>query len=99
VSADGQRRTLVLDNGVLTFDGEVVEAFGFAYFDRSVRVHVAKLERVDVDGGGRFTTPSVTFHSGRTSGPLSASFDAEQADEVAAFVQAVQAAAPGLEAG
>jgi hypothetical protein len=89
-------QTLVLDNGVLTFDGEVVEAFGFSYFDHSRRIHVAKLDRIEVDAGGRFTVPSVTFHSGKTSAPVSASFDAARADEVTAFVQAVQAAAPAL---
>jgi len=91
-------RTLVLDNGVLTFDGEVIEAFGFSQ-TYSVRIHVAKLESIDVDQGGRFSTASITFKSGRVAGPVSASFEADRADEVAAFVEAVQAAAPGLSRG
>jgi hypothetical protein len=49
-----KRLTVVTSRGVLTFDGEVVESFGYS-FDRPVRAHVAMLKGIEVDEGGRFS--------------------------------------------
>jgi hypothetical protein len=41
---------LRLVDGLLSFDGRVVEAFGFGY-ESSLRVHIWTVKRVDFDGG------------------------------------------------
>jgi hypothetical protein len=90
----------VLAGGVLTFDGEVVEAFGFGR-DKSVRTHVALIQEIDFDQGGRFTKPSVTFKPTDGLTFVSASFSEEEAgsSEVAALVDAVRTASPNLKEG
>ncbi len=90
--------TIVTSRGVLTFDGEVVESFGFS-FDRPIRAHVAMLKEIETDEGGRFTDPSVNFKvEGQPIAP-NATFTKEEAanPEIAKLVEAVRAAAPNLE--
>jgi hypothetical protein len=43
----GKRTTAVTSEGVLTFDGEVVETFGHS-FDKPIRAHVAMLKAIEV---------------------------------------------------
>jgi hypothetical protein len=93
---DGQVIDLVLDAGVLSFDGRGVEAFGFSLYD-TVRAHVAKIERIEIDPGGHFSDPSVTFNSGKVGRPITAYYRPEQAAQIQAFVGAVRAAAPQLD--
>ena len=73
-----------------------MEAFGFSFYDQTLRAHIAKLESVDMDPGGRHSDPSVTFRSGRIARPITAYFKPEQAGEVQALIDAVRAAAPQL---
>ncbi len=42
-----ERLTVVTSLGVLSFDGEVVESFGYS-LDRPMRAHVAMLEKIEV---------------------------------------------------
>jgi hypothetical protein len=95
----GERMTVVTSRGVLTFDGEVVESFGYS-FDRPVRAHVAMIKGIDVDEGGRFSDPSVSFKvNGQPIGPQGAFTKDEAASpEVAKLIDAVRAAASNLEA-
>ena len=54
---------VVCEKGVITFDGRVVELFGFGRRDFSLRHHVARLEKMQVNQGGRFSDPFVSFKS------------------------------------
>jgi hypothetical protein len=92
---------VVCEGGVVTFDGRVVELFGFGRQDFSVRVHVARLEKLQVSPGGRFSSPSVTFTAaGMKIEGVAVFTDAEAASPaVAALIDAVKAAAPQLNAG
>ena len=92
--------TVVTSRGVLTFDGEVVESFGYS-FDRPVRAHVAMLKEIDVDDGGRFTDPSISFKvDGQPIGPNVILTKEEAADpNLAKLVDAVRSASPKLQAG
>jgi hypothetical protein len=92
----GETIDIILETGVLSFDGRVVEAFGFSFYDQTLRAHVAKLESVDVDPGGRHSDPSVTFKSGRVGRPITAYFKPEEAGDVQGLIDAVRAAAPQL---
>ena len=90
--------TVVTSLGVLSFDGEVVESFGYS-LDRPMRAHVAMLEKIDVDEGGRFSDPSVNFKAkGQPISP-NAHFTKDEAGspEVTRLIAAVRAAAPNLE--
>jgi hypothetical protein len=99
VSSEG-KMTAVTSKGVLTFDGEVVESFGYS-FDRPIRAHVAMLRRIEYDRGGRFSDPSVTFKvEGQPIGPHAVFTEEEAASpEVTELIDAVRAAAPNLEEG
>jgi hypothetical protein len=89
---------VVCEKGVLTFDGRVVEVFGFGRQDFPVRLHVERLEDVQVNQGGRFSGPFVCFKARGMKIDGMATFSEEEAGrpEVAALVAAVQAAAPNL---
>ena len=93
------RLTAVTSRGVLTFDGEVVEAFGYS-FDRPIRAHVAMLKEIKVDEGGRFSDPSVTFNvEGQPVGPHAVFTEDELASaDVTKLIDAVRSAAPNVEA-
>jgi hypothetical protein len=94
------RITVVSSRGVLTFDGEVVESFGYS-FDKPIRAHVAMLKAIEVDEGGRFSDPSVSFKvEGQPIAP-NATFTKEEAGspDVAKLVDAVRAASPNLKEG
>lgn len=90
---------VVCKDGVMTFDGRVIELFGFGRQDFSVRLHVARLEQLQVNPGGRFSSPSVTFKARGMKIEGMAVFTEEEAASpgVAALIAAVQAAAPGLD--
>jgi hypothetical protein len=92
-----ERMSVVTSRGVLTFDGEVVESFGYS-FDRPIRAHVAMLKEIEVDEGGRFSDPSVSFKvDGQPIGPQGAFTKEEAASpELAKLIEAVRAAAPNL---
>ena len=95
-----ERMTVVTSLGVLSFDGEVVESFGYS-LDRPMRAHVAMLEKIDVDEGGRFSDPGVTFKAkGQPYSPHAHLTEDEAASpEVAKLIDAVRAASPNLEKG
>jgi hypothetical protein len=92
--------TFVSSRGVLTFDGEVVESFGYS-FDRPIRAHVAMLKGIELDEGGRFSDPSVSFKvDGQPIGPQGAFTKEEAASpDLAKLVDVVRAASPNLEKG
>jgi hypothetical protein len=81
-------------DGLLTFDGQVVEAFGFNDV-RSVRMPVRLLEKVTVSfKSGLIAQPNITFE-GRNGGlgfiqPIEVSD--ERRPEIEAFADAVNAA-------
>ena len=89
---------LVCEKGVVTFDGRVVELFGFGRQDFSVRVHVARLEELRVNPGGRFSGPFLCFkaHGMKIDGMAVLTEEEAASPEVAALIAAVQAAAPNL---
>ncbi len=93
-----ERITVVNSLGVLAFDGEVIESFGYS-LDRPMRAHVAMLEKIDVDEGGRFSDPGVTFKAkGQPYSPHAHLTQEEAASpEVTKLIEAVRAAAPNLE--
>ncbi|MSO42557.1 MAG: hypothetical protein EXQ70_11845 [Solirubrobacterales bacterium] len=90
--------TIVAERGVLTFDGAVIEAFGFGK-DGALRMHVAFLDKIKLDEGGRFSDASVGFHSTKQILPIEGIFTAEEftGPELAELVKAVKSAAPNLE--
>ena len=93
--------TLVLKGGVLTFDGSVVEAFGFGVGNQSRRIHVAMVTSVETSEGGRFSDPSLTVKARDLGYEVFATFTEEEAanPDVAAFADAVRNGSPNLEAG
>jgi hypothetical protein len=84
-----------LDDGVLSFDGRVVEGFGFGKHEAR-RVHISKIEKIDFKAAGkRFFLQIKASTSGRID--AQGKPDAATLAEVEAFVEAVRAAAPNLE--
>ncbi len=81
-------------NGLLTFDGKVVEAFGFNDV-RSVRMPVRLLDEVTVSfKSGMLSQPAITF-KGRDGAPgynRAIEPSVEQQPEIESFVAAVNAA-------
>jgi hypothetical protein len=94
------RMTAVCEKGILTFDGEVVEVFGFGRNDYSVGVHVAMLEKMKVNEGGRLSDPAVSFKARNMNKEGMAIFTDEEAasPEVTGLIDAVRKAAPNVEA-
>jgi hypothetical protein len=92
---------VICEKGVLTFDGRVVEVFGFGRQDFSVRVHVARLEKIEVHEGGRFSNPFVNFKQRGMKIDGFAELTEEEAGgpELAALINAVQDATPNPEGG
>ena len=86
---------VVGEAGVLTFDGEVIEAFGFSR-EHSARIHVALLAKIDVSDGGRFMSPGINFESSAQVMPLGTRFTAEEmaGPEMKSLLDAIRAAAP-----
>jgi hypothetical protein len=93
-------KQMVVERGVITFDGQVVESFGFG-MDPSQRVHVAFLDEIKLDEGGRFSEASVSFHSTKQVTLAGGSFTEEEfkSPELAALLDAIRAAAPNLKEG
>jgi len=91
---------VVCEKGIVTFDGRVVEVFGFGRQDFSIRIHVATLETLKVNPGGRFSGPFVNFKARNMKIDGMAVLTEQEAagPEIAALIAAVRAAAPQLEA-
>jgi hypothetical protein len=91
---------LVAERGVLAFDGQVIEAFGFGK-DGCLRMHVAFVDKIKLDEGGRFSDASVGFHSTKQVLPLEGIFTAEEfkGPELAALLDAIRDASPNLKEG
>jgi hypothetical protein len=90
--------TIVAERGALTFDGAVIEAFGFGK-DGCLRMHVAFVDKIKTDEGGRFSDASVGFHSTKQIMPIEGIFTEEEfkSTELAALLDAIRSAAPNLE--
>jgi hypothetical protein len=90
----------VVERGALTFDGVVIEAFGFGK-DGALRMHVAFIDKIKLDEGGRFSDASVGFHSTKQIAPLEGIFTEEEfkSPELAALLDAIRNAAPNLKEG
>ena len=92
---------VVCEKGVVAFDGRVVEVFGFGQTEHPLRFHVQMLKEIQVNPGGRFSDPFVSFKGRHMNHEGMAILTEEEAAsaEVAELVNAVQAAAPNLEGG
>ncbi len=92
-------KQIVVGRGVIRFDGQVSESFGLG-MDPSQRVHVAFLDEIKLDQGGRFSDASVSFHSTKQVTLASGIFTEEEfkSPELAELLDAIRAAAPNLEA-
>ena len=88
-----ETQKFVGEKGVLTFDGEAVEAFGFDP-DFSHRMHADLITEIKVD------EESVYFRWRGGSNPLFAFFSKDEiaSPELTRLVDAVRSAAPNLEA-
>ncbi len=93
-------KQIVVEHGVITFDGQVVETFGFGK-DPSQRVHVAFMDEIKLDEGGRFSDASVSFHSTKQVTLAAGIFTEEEfkSPELAELLDAIRAAAPRLKEG
>ena len=85
-----------LDTGILSFDGRVVEAFGFNEGDVQ-RVHIEMVEGVELKEG-RWSMVQIY---GRSTAGLGASvkLDESRKPELEAWMQVVRDAAPNLKQG
>jgi len=92
---------LICEQGVVTFDGKVVEVFGFGQTEHPLRYHVQMLKEIQVNEGGRFSDPFVSFKARHMNREGMATFTKEEAEspELARLVEAVRAASPNLEKG
>ena len=83
-----------LDDGVVSFDGRVVESFGFGQHEAK-RLHVGKVEKVTLQAAGK--TVFLRIKS-RRGGNINAGgkADAARQAELESLVEAVRDAAPGL---
>jgi hypothetical protein len=90
---------VICEKGVLTFDGRVVEVFGFGRQDFSVRVHVAKLEKIEVHEAGRLSKSFVNFKGKdmKIDGFAELTEEEFASPELTELINAVQAAAPDVE--
>jgi len=91
---------LICEQGVVTFDGKVVEVFGFGQTEHPLRFHVQMLKEIQVNiPGGRFSGPFVSFKARHMNREGMATFTDEEAagPEVAKLIDAVRAASPNLE--
>ncbi len=92
---------VVCEKGVLTFDGRVVEVFGFGRQDFSVRVHVANLEKIEIHEGGRLSKPFVNFKARdmKIDGFTELTKEEFATPELTELINAVHEAAPNTEGG
>ena len=87
--AAGEIAEIALDNGILAFDGRVVERFGFGLPGQEpTRLHIREIESVALDGGrlrikGR----------GRSSMTAHLAFDEARRPEIEAFLDRIRSAA------
>jgi hypothetical protein len=93
-------KQIVVERGVITFDGQVIEAFGFGK-DPSQRVHLAFLDEIKLNEGGRFSDASVMFRSTKQVTRAEGIFTEEEfkSPELAQLLDAIRAAAPNLKEG
>ena len=99
MSTPGEYMEVICEKGVIAFDGHVVEVFGFGRQDFSVRVHVARLEKIEVHEAGRISSSFVNFKArGMKIDGFAELTDEEFASpELTALIDAVQDAAPDPE--
>ena len=92
---------LICEQGVVQFDGKVVEVFGFGQTEHPLRFHVQMLKEIQVNEGGRFSDPFVSFKARHMNREGMAILTDEEATspEVSKLVEAVRAASPNLEKG
>jgi hypothetical protein len=83
-----------LDDGVVSFDGRVIESFGFGEHEAK-RIHIAKLEKVDLQAAGKRVFLRMKSRRGGNINAGGKADDAKRA-ELEALVEAVTAAAPNL---
>ena len=83
-----------LKDGVLSFDGRVVEGFGFGKHEAR-RIHISKVSEVKFQSAAKTVLLQVKSH---TTGRIDAQGkpDAETLAALEEFVEAVRAAAPNL---
>lgn len=80
---------IALDNGILAFDGRVVERFGFGLPGREpTRMHVREIEQVVLDGA-RLSIKG----RGRSSMTAHLAFDEARRAEVETFLDRIRVAA------
>ena len=82
--------------GMLTFDGAVVEIFGFG-LDRSVRLHIRQIAEVELnEEGGVFAAPCLRFEGRLGSDGWTQVIDPAETDwaPLERFAAAVEAAIP-----
>jgi hypothetical protein len=91
---------VICEQGVVTFDGRVVELFGFGRQDFSIRVHVARIDEVKVNEGGRWSSPFMCLKARGMKIDGMAVFTEEEAASpaVTELIAAIRAAAPSLTA-
>jgi hypothetical protein len=89
--AEGQVNDVVLGNGVVSFDGRVLELFGHSARTGN-RIHVAQIVAID-ERGGQVT---VTVRGAIDYSIVSGDADEATRGELAALIVAVRAAAPNL---
>jgi hypothetical protein len=90
----GELIEVELDDGVVSFDGRVVEGFGFGRHEAR-RIHISKVSEVKFASAGKRVLLEIKTS---TSGRIDAQGkpDAEKLAELEEFVEAVKAAAPKL---
>jgi hypothetical protein len=79
---------------VLSFDGRVIESFGFGEHEAK-RIHVSKLEKIDLKAAGNRAFLRMKSSKG---GNINAGgkLDSGQQAQLESLVEAVRAAAPNL---
>ena len=85
-------REIELDNGLLAWDGRVLERFGFGLPGQEpTRPHVREIERIELKGG-RLKVEG----RGRSSINARLEFDDARQAELEEFLEQVRSAAPNL---
>jgi hypothetical protein len=82
-----------LNDGVVSFDGRVIESFGFGEHEAK-RIHISKLEKLDLKAGPR----AFLRMKSRKGGNINAYGKCDDAKlaELETLVEAIRAAAPNL---
>jgi helix-turn-helix protein len=83
-----------LDDGVVSFDGRVIESFGFGEHEAK-RIHISKLEKLDLKSAGKRVLLQMKSRKGGNINAYGKP-DAGKLAQLEDLVEAVTAAAPGL---